>query len=346
MGMTAWEGYRILEVSPKASWDEIRSRFRVLVYASHPDRNPDNPDAAAQFRRVVEAYETIRAARSRSRKRRQQYYRTDFQVKDELFEEFFGIFSTADRVSTSGPDFRYDLHISFFAAMQGMETTIQVPQVQTCPHCNSTGGDKNSRQHLCPDCQGTGRRFMSPGLLRLGPACQRCQGQGRLLEFSCLACQGTGYQNKSQNYHLKIPAGTKDGTRLRFVGGGGRGFRDGAPGNLEVVISVERHAFFTRKGNDLHCKFEISFAQAALGGTIRVPTLTGFRSVHLPQGTQSGKVLKFSGAGAPGGPNQSAGDQIVEVVVTTPAGLTPGQRQILKEFQQLEQKELSFAAHE
>jgi molecular chaperone DnaJ len=327
MGMTAWEGYRILEVSPKASWDEIRSRFRVLVYACHPDRNPDNPDAAAQFRRVVEAYETIRAARSR--KRRQQYYRTDFQVKDELFEEFFGIFSTADRVSTSGPDFRYDLHISFLAAMQGMETTIQAPQVQTCPHCNSTG-----------------RRSLSPGLLRLGPACQRCQGQGRLFEFSCLACQGMGYQNKSRSYHLKIPAGTKDGTRLRFVGGGGRGFRNGPPGNLEVVISVEPHAFFTRKGNDLHCKFEISFAQAALGGTIRVPTLTGFRSVHLPQGTQSGKVLKFSGAGAPGGPNQSAGDQIVEVVVTTPAGLTPGQRQILKEFQQLEQKELSFAAHE
>jgi molecular chaperone DnaJ len=113
-----------------------------------------------------------------------------------------------------------------------------------------------------------------------------------------------------------------------------------------VVISVEPHPFFIRKGNDLHCKYEISFAQAALGVTIRVPTLGGFRSVHLPRGTQSGKVIRFPGAGAPAGSEGTAGDQIVEVVVTTPKGLTPGQREILHKFQQLEQKELSFAAHE
>jgi molecular chaperone DnaJ len=344
--MTAWESYRILEVSPKASWEEIRSRFRALVYEYHPDRNPDNPSVAAQFRQVVEAYETIRAARARSRKRSQQYYRTDFQVNEALFEEFFGISSTAAATRTSGPDFRYDLRISFVAAMQGLETTIEVHRVQPCPHCDSTGQGLRSHQHLCPDCQGKGYCPLGPGLLRMGPVCQRCQGKGRLIELSCLACQGTGYQNRPQSYHLKIPAGTEDGARLRFVGEGGKGFRNGPPGNLEVVISVEPHAFFTRQGNDLYCKFEISFAKAALGGMIRVPTLNGFRSVHLPQGTQSGRVFRFRGAGAPGGPNRAAGDQIVKVVVTTPEGLTPGQRQILEEFHQLEQKELSFAAHE
>jgi molecular chaperone DnaJ len=344
--MTAWESYRILEVSPRASWEEIRSRFRVLAHECHPDRHPDNPEASARFRRVVEAYETIRAARSRSRQRREHYYRTDFQLKDDIFEEFFGVSGHRRAGRAPGPDFRYDLRISFLAAMQGLETTIEVPGVQTCQHCHSTGQELRSRRHLCPDCQGRGHRPLGPGLLRMGPVCRRCQGRGRLIELACPACQGTGYQNRVRSYHLKIPAGTPDGARLRFAGEGGRGFHNGPPGNLEVVISVEPHAFFTRRGNDLHCRFEISFAKAALGGAIRVPTLNGFRSVNLPRGTQSGKILRFPGAGAPGGPDQAPGDQIVEVVVTTPQGLTPGQRQILKEFQELEQKDLSLAAHE
>jgi molecular chaperone DnaJ len=344
--MNAWEGYRILEVSSRASWEDIRSRFRVLAYACHPDRHPDNPEAAARFRQVMEAYEAIRVARARSRKRNRDYYRTDFQVKDELFEEFFGIVKPGKDVRTSGPDFRYDLRISFVAALQGLETIIEVPRVQACPDCASTGQVFHSHGHLCPDCQGTGHRPLGPGMLRLGRVCRRCQGRGRRVERACLACQGTGYQNQTRNYHLQIPAGTKDGSRLRFVGEGGEGFQNGPRGNLEVVISVEPHAFFTRKGNDLYCKFEISFAQAALGATIRVPTLAGFRFVHLPQGTQSGKVIRFPGAGAPAGADRDPGDQIVEVVVTTPKGLTPGQREILQEFQQLEQKEMSFAAHE
>jgi molecular chaperone DnaJ len=344
--MNAWEGYRILEVSSRASWDEVRSRFRALVYAYHPDRHPDNPEAATRFRRVMEAYEAIRTARARSRKHGQEYYRTDFQVKDELFEEFFGISSSDQAGSASGPDFRYDLRISFLAAVQGVETTIEVPRLQACPYCSGAGQIFSSHAPHCPDCQGSGRQPLGPGMLRLGPVCGRCQGRGRLAERTCLACQGSGYCNQPRSYHLKIPAGTWDGARLSFTGEGGQSLRNGPPGNLEVVISVEPHAFFTRKGNDLYCKFEISFAQAALGATVQVPTLDGFRSVQLPRGTQSGKVIRFSGAGAPNGPGQSSGDQIVEVVVTTPKGLTPGQQEILREFQQLEQKELSFAAHE
>lgn len=340
--MTAWEGYRILEVSPRASWDEIRSRFRVLVYACHPDRHPDNPEAAARFRRVMEAYEAIRAARARSRRRRQEYYRTEFRVKDEVFEEYFGISGARNGGRAAGPDFRYDLRISFLAALQGVETTIEVPRLQSCPHCDGAGQTIRDQGHLCPDCQGRGRRPLGPGLLRRGPVCGRCQGRGRLAERVCAACQGAGYRHQSRSYHLKIPAGTQDGARLSFAGEGGPSCRNGPPGNLEVVISVEPHAFFTRQGSDLHCKLEISFAQAALGGVVRVPTLAGFRSVQLPRGTQSGRVIRFSGAGAPG-PGHTRGDQIVEVVVTTPTGLTPGQREVLREFQQLEQKELSCA---
>lgn len=344
--MNAWESYRILNVSPRAGWEEIRSRFRALVYECHPDRNPDDPDAAARFRQVVEAYETIRAARARSRKHHRDYYRSaNFQVNDELFEEYFGISSAAKTARNNGPDFRYDLRIPFLAAVKGLETTIEVPQVQPCPHCE-TSGLGAGRLQICPDCQGKGYRPLAPGLLRLGPVCQRCQGKGRLVEPTCPACQGTGYQNTLRSYHLKIPAGTEDGDRLRFAGEGGRGFRNGPPGNLEVVISVEPHAFFTRKGKDLYCTLEVSFAKAALGGPVRVPTLDGYRYVYLPKGTQSGKVIRFPGAGAPGGPGQSPGDQIVEVVVTTPTGLTQDQREILKEFQQLEQKERSIAAHE
>ena len=344
--MTAWEGYRILKVSPRASWDEIRSRFRALVYACHPDRHPDNPEAVSRFRQVMEAYEAIRTARARSRKRSREYYRTDFQVKNEVFEEFFGISSSDQAESVSGPDFRYDLRISFLAAVQGSETTIEVPHLRSCPYCAGSGQIIRGHEPPCPDCQGTGRRPLGPGMLRLGPVCGRCRGRGRLVERACLACQGSGYCNQPRSYHLKIPAGTRDGARLSFRGEGGKSLRNGPPGNLEVVISVEPHTFFIRKGNDLYCKFEISFAQAALGAIVQVPTLDGFRAVQLPRGTQSGKVIRFPGAGAPHGTGQPSGDQIVEVVVTTPRGLTPGQQEILKEFQQLEQEELSFAAHE
>jgi molecular chaperone DnaJ len=345
--MTTRESYRILGVTPKSGWEEIRRRFRVLVQKHHPDRNPDNPKAAAQFRRVVEAYETVLAHRARTPRSEKRYYRSRRSTKQEFFEEVLGINPRTDILARSmGPDFRYDLRVPFVDALVGLNTTIIVPRLVSCSLCNGNGKVPTGKVQNCPDCRGQGRPVKGPGLFRSGPACRRCRGKGLIQDQSCPACIGKGHHQQFRQYDLHIPAGIEDGARLRFVGEGGESFPGGPPGNLEVVISVEPHEFFTRKGRDLHCQFKVSFAQAALGGEVQVPTLQGYVTLNLPQGTQNGCVFRFPAAGAPGGSQAPPGDQIVEVVVTTPEHLSLAQLDILEKLAQVGKIEMIRAAHE
>lgn len=345
--MTAQDGYRILGVSPGAAWKEIRRRYRLLARECHPDHHPDDPGAAARFREVVAAYETLREVRARLRRVAQPYLRPRWAMAEEvLFEEIFGIVRGAAPLARSpGPDFRYDLRIPFTAAILGMDTVIKVPRTQNCGHCRGTGLAPGSSLADCPDCQGRGRAFAGPGLLRFGPPCPRCQGQGQVSSQACPHCQGQGHLQQTRQYHLRIPPGTQEGARLRIAGEGGEGFQNGPPGNLEVVISVEPHSFFTRVGNDLYCQVEVSFAQAALGAAVRIPTLEAYQTLTLPRGTQNGRVFRFPGAGAPGGPQQPRGDQVVKVVVITPEHLNPGQQEILEELARLK-RDRPGAVHE
>ena len=339
--MATQEDYRILGVSRRATWEEIQRRYRVLAWQYHPDQNPEDPAAASQFRRLVEAYDALRQVKRKPRAAAQKYVRPRFRNQQQIFEEFFGIERPGSPLQQSpGADFRYDLQIPFLAAIRGMETDIEVPRDLNCRYCNSTGTAPGSGYQICPDCRGRGRQG-GPGLLRFGPLCERCQGRGKITTQACPHCQGQGYFWGTSSYHLEIPPGTVDGARLRLAGEGGQGFRNGPPGNLEVIIHVEPHCFFTRVGNDLYCRVPVSFAQAALGGLVSVPTLNGSRPLKLPRGTQSGKRFRLPGGGAPGGSEQPPGDQIIEVVVTTPGNLTPGQRAILEELASLEREQLS-----
>jgi molecular chaperone DnaJ len=340
--MNTQECYRILGVAAGAGWEEIRRRFRVLARQCHPDHHPGDPGAAAQFRRVVAAYEAIRAAKARSSRARQEYLRRPrvAVTEEELFEEFFGILNDDLPLAQSpGPDFRYDLRVPFAGAILGMETDIAVPRTLHCHSCGGSGQARGSSPRQCPDCQGGGRRYRGPGLLRFGPLCQRCGGQGKIVSQACPGCAGHGYLRQMRHYRVHIPPGTNNGTRLRLHGEGGEGFLNGPPGNLQVVISVEPDSFFTRVGDDLYCRVEVSFAQAALGGMIDVPTLEDHLTLNLPRGTQSGRIFRFPGAGVPGGLRQPRGDQVVEVVVATPEHLQPGQQEILAELARLEQEE-------
>ena len=340
--MNTQECYRILGVAAGAGWEEIRRRFRVLARQCHPDHHPNDPGAAVRFRRVVAAYEAIQAAKGRSGQARQEHLRRPRAAvtEEELFAEFFGILNDDLPLARSpGPDFRYDLRISFAAAILGMETDIAIPRTLPCHLCGGDGQARGSSPIECPDCQGGGHRYRGPGLLRFGPVCERCRGQGKIVSQPCPGCGGNGYRRQVRYYHVHIPPGTNNGARLRIPGEGGEGFRNGPPGNLEVVISVAPDRFFTRVGNDLHCRVEISFALAALGGVIEVPTLENHQTLTLPRGTQSGRFFRFPGAGAPGGPQQPRGDQVVEVVVSSPEHLEPGQKEILEEFARLEQEE-------
>ncbi len=342
--MTTRESYRILGVTAKADWAEVRSRFRLLAQKYHPDRNPDNPKAAAQFRRLVEAYETVQLHLARSPLSEKRYYRSRRTATQEFFEEILGINPGESPAPPVGPDFRYDFRIPFVDALVGLRTTIMVPRLGLCPRCEGSGKVAAMEPQPCPDCRG--RPVKGPGLFRSGPDCRRCRGQGLIREQSCPACEGKGQQQQLRTYHLDIPAGIEEGARFRFTGEGGESFRGGPPGNLEVVISVEPHEFFTRKGRDLHCQCKVSFAQAAMGGEVQVPTLWGYVKLNLPRGTQNGCIFRFPAYGAPGGSQQPPGDQIVEVVVATPERLSAAQRNIMEELARFGKTEINRAAHE
>jgi molecular chaperone DnaJ len=337
--MSAQQYYQILGVSPRAGWQEIRRRYRALAWQYHPDRNPDDPTAAARFRQVAQAYEALQESRTRRpRTAAQNYRQPEFTGQEDFFEEFFGISRPSAGLQESpGANFRYDLQISLAAALRGMETVINVPHTLSCLHCRGSGLAPGTTYQSCPDCQGRGRRFGGPGLLRYGPICGRCRGRGLIVAQACGHCNGLGYYGVMRQYHLQIPAGTQDGARLRLPGEGGQGFHNGPPGNLEVVIQIEPHEFFTRVGNDLYCQVKVSFVEAALGARINIPTLDGFKVLDLPRGTQSGRIFRFPGGGVPAGPHRRAGDQVMEVVVTTPEHLSHRQREILEEMVRLEQ---------
>lgn len=316
--------------------EEVRRRYWALARQYHPDHHPDDPGAVAQFRRLAEAYETIQQSRSRSRATSQNLHRPRFSDDHELFEEFFGVDGGPARFRQfAGADFRYDLQISLAAAVRGTQTVIQVDRTINCHPCQGTGLAPGSAYVPCPQCQGRGRRYGGPGLLRFGPVCQRCRGRGKVVAQNCSHCQGQGATRGKREYRLHIPPGTEDGARLRLDGEGGDGFDHGPPGNLEVVIHVAPDEFFTRKGNDIYCQVKVSFAEAFRGDFVLVPTLDGYRTVRLPQGTRNGVVFRIPGAGVPGGPGLPDGDQMLEIVVTAPNDFSPRQKELLEEVARL-----------
>jgi molecular chaperone DnaJ len=345
--------YRILGVKPGCTLAEVRRSYRMLARRHHPDLNPDDPEAAARFRQIAAAFEAIQTekaqvkARGRSRRNASNYQKPRFTDQEQVFEEFFGIGQEGPSLSRSaGADFRYDLEISLVAAIKGLGTVIPVDHHPSCRRCGGTGLAVGTAYQECPDCQGRGRRFGGPGLLRFGPVCERCRGRGKIVAVPCQHCGGMGLCSQHQEYHLRIPPGTQDGARFRIMGEGGEGFQNGPRGNLLVVIHVAPHDFFTRVGNDIHCKVEVSGAEAARGGSIRIPTLDGHRWVNLPQGLQTGWSCRFPGAGAPGTATQPPGDQVNEVIITTPHYLMPRQRSLFKELDRLELGQLDRAGHE
>jgi molecular chaperone DnaJ len=341
--MAALDYYRILGVKPNCTLEEARRRYRLLARRHHPDHNPDDPEAAGRFRLIAAAFEAIQAARAqakargRSRRNAANYRQPRQTDRDEAFEEFFGISQDGQPLSWSaGADFRYDLEISLAAAIKGMGTVISVDHQPRCRACRGTGLAAGTGYRECPDCQGRGRRFGGPGLLRFGPVCEGCRGRGKVAAAPCGHCGGAGWRSQPKEYHLEIPPGTRDGVCFRLKGEGGEGFQDGPRGNLIVVVHVAPHEFFTRVGNDIHCRVEVSLMEAALGGAIQVPTLDGYQWVTLPQGTQSGWSYRIPGAGAPGSATQPPGDQVNEFIVTAPANFSSQPWPLLRELDQLD----------
>jgi len=347
--------YDVLGVAKNASKDEIKKAYRKLARQYHPDRNPGDEEAEAKFKEVQAAYDVLS-----DEKKRKQYdtvgsadgrfggpggpgwtFTTeegfDFGDLGDLFGGFFG--GRAGRrqrpAAQRGADIEAVVNLSFEDSLKGVETKIPVEVDTACSQCGGTGARPGTSPVICPACNGRGVLAESQGLFAISQPCPRCRGNGTVIEEPCPKCRGTGRERRTKRYSVKIPPGVKDGTRIRLKGKGEPGFSGGPPGDLFVVTRVQPSKLFKRRGAaDLVVDVPVTYAEAALGAKVEVPTPYGERlSVQIPPGTETGKLLKLKGHGAPRLKGSGRGDLLARVKVTVPKKLTKAEREAIEALQ-------------
>jgi molecular chaperone DnaJ len=346
--------YKILEVSKEASQDEIRRSYRRLARKYHPDANPGDKQAEDRFKEIQHAYETL----SNPEKRREYdegprtffggtqsagQRRTgtaDFEDLSDLLGGFgnlgdiFGrTTSTTQRAPAKGENITVNVRLSFKDALSGVTTRVGVPVEEACSECRGTGAAPGTSPRTCPECGGRGMQSRDQGFFALSTPCSRCGGEGRIIEKPCPVCKGNGRVRRTRQVRVRIPAGAKDGMKIRVPGRGNMGKKGGPAGDLYVVTRVEEHPVFRRRGDDFVVEVPVSFVEAALGAQIEVPKPGGGTvKVKLPAGTQDGKQFKVRGAGAPKTKTDGGerGDLIVRIGVVVPKKLKRREREILE----------------
>jgi molecular chaperone DnaJ len=340
--------YKVLEVSKEASQDEIRRSYRRLARKYHPDANPGDRQAEERFKEIQQAYEVL----SKPEKRREydEGPRTYFGSRQQggaTFEDFsdllggfgnlgdiFGRSSgTARTANVKGENITVNVRLNFKDALNGVTTRVGVPVEEACSECRGSGAAPGTVPLTCPECGGRGVQSRDQGFFALSTPCSRCGGEGRIIEKPCAVCGGNGRVRKNRQVKVRIPAGAKDGMKVRIPGRGSAGRRGGPAGDLYVVTRVEEHPVFRRRGDDFVVEVPVSFVEAALGAQIEVPRPGGGTvRVKLPAGTQDGKQFKVRGAGAPSTKKNGAekGNLIVRVGVVVPKKLKRREREILE----------------
>jgi molecular chaperone DnaJ len=344
--------YEILSVDRKASGDEIKRSYRKLAVKFHPDKNPDDPHAEEKFKELGEAYDVLiddqkRAAYDRyghaafAQGGRAGGFHDPFDIFREvfsgsgsggIFETFFGGGQTERDGTQRGSDLRYDMQITLEEAAFGVEKEIEVRKLNTCDKCQGSGAAPGSRAVTCSSCRGRGQVVSSRGFFQVSQTCPRCRGLGEVIEKPCNVCNGEGRSEKSSRIKIKIPAGIAHGSRLRSTHNGEAGVRGGDKGDLYIVVHVKEHPIFQREDGTLFCEVPISFAIAALGGEVPVPTLEGKASLRVPAGTQSGQSFRLRDKGIVHVNGRERGDLYARLLVEVPSHLNAEQRQKLEEF--------------
>jgi molecular chaperone DnaJ len=342
--------YEVLGVSREIDSDGLKKAYRKLAMQYHPDRNPDDEGAEAQFKEVNEAYVILKDGDKRAAYDR--YGHAAFEgggggggsgfsagfsdIFDEMFGGFAGGAGRGNRQSASprGADLRYNLNISLEDAFKGREVEIRVPTSVACTPCNGSGAAEGAQPVSCPACGGAGKTRSQQGFFTIERTCSQCHGQGRAIDNPCQSCAGAGRVHKDKNLAVNIPPGVENGTRIRLTGEGEAGLRGAPAGDLYVFLNVETHRIFEREGADVFCRIPIPMTTAAVGGSIEVPTIDGTRAkMNIPDGTQTGQQFRLKGKGMTALNGKGRGDMYVETSVETPVNLTKKQKNLLKEFE-------------
>jgi molecular chaperone DnaJ len=357
MPMAERDYYEVLGIDRDASQAEVKKAYRRKAMEYHPDRNPNNPDAAEKFKEAAEAYEVLGNEETRSRYDR--YGRAglqgvplhDFGSVDDIlnvFSDFFGGAGLFDgffgpsrpRRPVRGRNLRVALELDLREVLDGAEKTITLARLEACKECEGRGAAKDGLRS-CAQCRGYGQVESRQGFFRMRTTCPRCQGRGTVVVDPCAHCGGHGRIQKEVEVTVRVPAGIESGTRLR-VRGEGESLPDGPSGDLYCDVFVRPHDVFERSGADLLCEVPIGYPTAALGGSVDVPSLDGeARELAIPRGTQSGDMLRLRRLGLPRLDGADRGDMLVRVVIETPRRLTLRQEELLRELAEIEEDNVS-----
>ncbi len=342
--------YEVLGVAKSASEDEVKKSYRKLAMKYHPDRNSGDPKAEEKFKEASEAYEVLADTDKRAMYDRMGHSAFENNGGGQGggfagggFEDIFGgvfgdIFGGGRQGggrarAQKGADLRYVLELTLEEAVRGTSKTIKFTALAACGSCDGKGTKNASDIVTCGTCKGQGQVQMRQGFFAVNQPCHVCRGAGKQIKNPCKDCGGSGKTNKSRSLEVTIPAGVDSGARIRLSGEGEAGGPGATAGDLYVEIAVKSHAVFQRDGADLYMEVPVGFADAALGKDIEIPTLDGKVSLKVPEGTQTGKVLRLRGKGVKNYGAQQTGDLLCRIIVETPINLNSKQKELLREFQ-------------
>ncbi|HIJ64514.1 MAG TPA: molecular chaperone DnaJ [Candidatus Hydrogenedentes bacterium] len=355
--------YEILGVAKNASDEEIRKAYLKLAHKYHPDKTGGDKAAEEKLKEINAAYDTLKNAEKRARYDRFGHAAEQFGAGaepgfgfegfdfnmggggfdtsvEDLFDALFGGGRSRTgrgrrRAAMPGRDLEYPVRITLREAAFGTKKKIRFNRLEACGDCNGVGAAPGTGPQTCSTCGGAGQVRRSQGFFSVSQTCPECRGAGQVIASPCRSCSGSGRVNGQREISVDIPAGIDAGQRLRLAGEGEPGTGVGPRGDLYIVVQVQPDEVFTREGNDVICEIPVSFPQAALGATIRVPTLRSEAELKIPAGTQTGKTLRLRGMGMPDLRGYGHGDQIVRIQVETPKKLSREQKELLKKFEEL-----------
>jgi molecular chaperone DnaJ len=350
--------YETLGVSKTATTDEIKKAYRKLARKYHPDANPDDPRAEERFKEISTAYETL--ADQEKRRQYDEGPRIPFGAGPggfgyggfgggaprgqdsgdfaDLFGNLFGGGATRRTrrpQAERGQDVMVGVNLSFQDALRGVTTRVSVPKNQSCPTCRGTGAAPGTSSQTCPVCEGRGVVTQNQGFFAMSQPCPRCGGSGSVIETPCPTCSGTGATRAVKTYSVPIPAGVKEGTKIKLKGKGEPGQRGGPAGDLFVITHVEPSEVYERRADDLVINVPVTISEASLGATVQVPTPDGKVALKVPPGVKDGTLLRITGHGAPHLGEKRRGDLLARIEVVTPTDLSAEEKELLQRFAEL-----------